>query len=68
LISVRIHINSGSQYQVLSTKKMYLPQRERGQEIGDNSRRWRMRERGKEQERGGRDICTEVGAQRTASG
>ena len=35
------------QDQVLSTKEIYLPQRDRGQGIRDKDRRWRMREKGK---------------------
>ena len=35
------------QDQVLSTKEMYLPHRDRGQRIKDKDRRQRMREKGK---------------------
>uniref|UniRef100_A2AP18-5 Isoform 5 of 1-phosphatidylinositol 4,5-bisphosphate phosphodiesterase eta-2 n=1 Tax=Mus musculus TaxID=10090 RepID=A2AP18-5 len=42
---------------ILSTKGIYLPQRERGQGVRDKDRRWRVREKGKGTREGARGIC-----------
>jgi hypothetical protein len=54
-----------AQDQVLSTKEMYLLQRDSGQGIRDKDRRYRMREKGKGTQERGRGTC--LGGQRTAS-